>query len=83
MVGGFDAINLPDSVANLYFRPPCQNLQTLLYTTTTWEGNAFKPFCSERCQTQDLSAWSSESYRVPEKPQEEDGEGWSDELPEG
>ena len=33
---------------------------------------------SERCQTRDLGAWASESYRVPEKPQEEDGEGWSD-----
>lgn len=48
-----------------------------------WEGNPFKPFCSERCQTQDLGAWSSESYRVPEKPQEEDGEGWSGEGEEG
>ncbi len=46
---------------------------------TSWEGNAFKPFCSERCRTQDLGAWSSESYRIPEKPQEEDGEGWTGE----
>lgn len=45
---------------------------------TSWAGNPFKPFCSERCQTRDLGAWASESYRVPEKPQEEDGEGWSD-----
>ena len=52
-------------------------------TPTTWEGNPYKPFCSERCQTRDLGAWSSESYRVPEKPQEEDGEGWSDGLEEG
>ena len=50
---------------------------------TAWEGNAFKPFCSERCQTRDLGAWSSESYRVPEKPQEEDGEGWTEEISEG
>jgi DNA (cytosine-5)-methyltransferase 1 len=28
-----NAINLPDSVANLYFRPPPPDLQTLLYTT--------------------------------------------------
>jgi len=28
-----NAINLPDSVANLYFRPPSPDLQTLLYTT--------------------------------------------------
>ena len=49
---------------------------------TSWEGNAFKPFCSERCRTQDLGAWSSESYRIPEKPQEEAGEGWTGEVGE-
>ena len=32
---------------------------------TTWEGNAFRPFCSERCKLIDLGAWASESYRVP------------------
>lgn len=42
-----------------------------------WDQNGFRPFCSERCRTQDLGAWSSESYRVPEKPEEETGEGWS------
>jgi hypothetical protein len=47
-----------------------------------WEGNAFRPFCSARCQTRDLGAWSSESYAIPEKPQEEHGEGWSGEIPE-
>ena len=44
---------------------------------TAWEDNPFKPFCSERCQTRDLGAWSSENYRIAEKPQEEEGEGWS------
>lgn len=52
-------------------------------TPTTWEGNAYRPFCSARCQTRDLGAWSSESYRVPERPQEEDGEGWTGEGEEG
>jgi endogenous inhibitor of DNA gyrase (YacG/DUF329 family) len=47
-------------------------------TPTAWEGNPFKPFCSERCQLRDLGAWSSESYRVPEKPEQADGEGWTD-----
>jgi len=27
--------------------------------------NAWRPFCSERCRTQDLAAWASEKYRVP------------------
>lgn len=42
-----------------------------------WNQSAFRPFCSERCRTQDLGAWSTESYRVPENPEEETGEGWS------
>ncbi len=46
---------------------------------TSWEGNPWKPFCSERCRTKDLGAWSSESYRVPSKPEEEMGEGWNPE----
>ena len=41
--------------------------------------NPYRPFCSARCKGIDLGAWASESYRVPEKPQEEDGEGWSGE----
>lgn len=44
-----------------------------------WEGNPFKPFCSERCKTRDLAAWSDEAYRVADKPEEELGEGWSGE----
>jgi len=44
----------------------------------TWETTPWKPFCSERCKTRDLGAWSSESYRIPEKPEDESGEGWSD-----
>jgi len=46
-----------------------------------WESNPHRPFCSSRCQTKDLGAWSSESYRVPENPEEEDGEGWSEDNP--
>jgi len=26
---------------------------------------AWRPFCSERCQLQDLAQWADESYRVP------------------
>ena len=42
-----------------------------------WETAPARPFCSERCRTRDLGAWSSEAYRVPEEPEMEDGEGWS------
>lgn len=48
-------------------------------TPTAWEGNPWKPFCSERCQTRDLAAWSTESYRVPAQPEEGMGEGWNSE----
>jgi endogenous inhibitor of DNA gyrase (YacG/DUF329 family) len=30
-----------------------------------WEGNLFRPFCSERCRALDLGAWVSEHYRIP------------------
>lgn len=69
---------MPDILTSMTLRP-CP----LCRKPTSWESNPFKPFCSERCQTQDLGAWSSESYRVPEKPQEEEGEGWSGEGEEG
>jgi endogenous inhibitor of DNA gyrase (YacG/DUF329 family) len=31
----------------------------------TWEGNPWRPFCSERCQLIDLGTWAAEQYRVP------------------
>jgi endogenous inhibitor of DNA gyrase (YacG/DUF329 family) len=49
-------------------------------TPTLWEGNTSRPFCSEHCRLQDLGAWADESYRVPEKPEEEDGEAWGGEA---
>ena len=42
-----------------------------------WETTATRPFCSDRCRLLDLGAWSAEAYRVPERPEEEEGEGWS------
>jgi endogenous inhibitor of DNA gyrase (YacG/DUF329 family) len=34
---------------------------------TAWEGNPFRPFCSERCRLLDLGKWASEEYRIPEE----------------
>jgi uncharacterized protein len=31
---------------------------------TTWEGNAFRPFCSERCRLIDLENWLAGHYRI-------------------
>ncbi len=33
--------------------------------STPWQGNPWRPFCSERCQLIDLGAWAGEEYRVP------------------
>ena len=30
-----------------------------------WEGNPFRPFCSERCKMIDLGKWASDDYRIP------------------
>ena len=32
-----------------------------------WEGNPYRPFCSERCKLIDLGKWVDEEYRVPGK----------------
>ncbi len=31
---------------------------------TAWQGNPYKPFCSDRCKLIDLGAWANEEYRV-------------------
>jgi len=35
---------------------------------TSWKGNAYRPFCSERCKLLDLAAWADERYRIPGDP---------------
>ena len=35
---------------------------------TTWDGNPWRPFCSERCQVTDLGAWAADRYRIPGPP---------------
>lgn len=30
-----------------------------------WEGNRYRPFCSERCKLVDLGRWLNEEYRIP------------------
>jgi len=31
---------------------------------TSWEGNPYRPFCSERCKLLDLGHWLAEEYRI-------------------
>ncbi|HTK37541.1 MAG TPA: DNA gyrase inhibitor YacG [Pyrinomonadaceae bacterium] len=30
-----------------------------------YEGNEFRPFCSERCKMLDFGAWADEQYNLP------------------
>ena len=32
---------------------------------TEYEGNEFRPFCSERCKLLDFGAWADEEYALP------------------
>ena len=32
---------------------------------TEYEGNEFRPFCSERCKLLDFGAWADENYSLP------------------
>lgn len=34
-------------------------------TETEYEGNEFRPFCSERCKLLDFGAWADEQYNLP------------------
>jgi endogenous inhibitor of DNA gyrase (YacG/DUF329 family) len=45
---------------------------------TEWEGNRFRPFCSDRCRLLDLAAWADERYRVPGEPLPADADGDGD-----
>jgi len=38
-----------------------------------WEGNPWRPFCSERCRMIDLGRWASGEYRIPGEPIRKEG----------
>jgi endogenous inhibitor of DNA gyrase (YacG/DUF329 family) len=45
-------------------------------TRREWSGNAWRPFCSERCKVIDLGGWFSEKNAIPGEAVEiPDGEG--------
>ncbi|MBL7049857.1 MAG: DNA gyrase inhibitor YacG [Nitrospira sp.] len=39
--------------------------------TVSWNDNPFRPFCSERCKTNDLGAWAAEEYRIESRREDE------------
>ena len=53
------------------FTPHCPTC----HEAVTWEGNPWRPFCSERCRMIDLGAWITERYRVPGEPADDTSEG--------
>ena len=40
-----------------------------------WEGNPFRPFCSERCRLMDLGKWAAEGYRIAGEKKETPAKG--------
>ncbi|MGO8733702.1 MAG: DNA gyrase inhibitor YacG [Terriglobia bacterium] len=46
----------------------------ICHQDVSWEGNSYRPFCSERCKLIDLDHWLSERYRIstPVEGQDED-----------
>jgi len=45
--------------------------------------NPYRPFCGERCRTQDLSAWASERYAVQARPDDPSVDVIHDDVPPG
>ena len=48
-------------VRRIMYCPQCRK-------SVAWDGNPFRPFCSERCKLTDLGNWASESYVIPAGP---------------
>lgn len=48
-----------------------------------YEGNPFRPFCSQRCRLIDLGKWINEEYRIPALEDEKEKIEESDEGIEG
>lgn len=45
------------------------------------ERNAFRPFCSQRCRTNDLGAWAEGRYAIPAENRSDEGSQGEDESP--
>lgn len=56
-------------------RVPCPTCRT----QSVWEGNPFRPFCSERCRMIDLGTWAGEGYRIAGEPVPDDDRDDSEE----
>lgn len=50
---------------------------------TDWEGNPFRPFCSERCKLIDLASWIGGEYRIPDELPDRSGSDKCEEVKGG
>jgi endogenous inhibitor of DNA gyrase (YacG/DUF329 family) len=50
---------------------------------TSWQDNAFRPFCSERCRVLDLAAWATDRYRIAGDPVTDEATPGSDDEQQG
>lgn len=63
----------------MVFAPRCPTCKQQV----EWEGNAARPFCSERCRLIDLGGWASERYRIAGEAVEPDDHDDSDDRGAG
>ena len=47
----------------------------ICHKDVAWEGNPFRPFCSERCKLIDLDHWLSERYLISTPAESQDKSG--------
>jgi endogenous inhibitor of DNA gyrase (YacG/DUF329 family) len=52
---------MADKLKKIYCCPQCRQ-------SVAWEGNPYRPFCSERCQLTDLGNWADERYAIAAEP---------------
>jgi len=70
MIESFDSNFI--AVYGLFMKQRIQRLQRIVNCpqcgkSVPWNDESrFRPFCSERCKTVDLSQWAQESYRIPQ-----------------
>ncbi|MBF0464107.1 MAG: DNA gyrase inhibitor YacG [Nitrospirae bacterium] len=47
-----------------------------------WNGNPFRPFCSERCKLTDLGKWAADEYRIAGSPLNDDNADYNKDIEE-
>jgi uncharacterized protein len=68
------AVRLPERPPKIWFRSnrrleECQLIAMrcpICKRETPYEGNPYRPFCSERCRWLDLDNWLEGRYRIPD-----------------